>query len=142
MVLFELHRLAEVQDRQQREDERLDGADEQIEALPDSVRQPQDVRREQRNQRNQDAARKDVAKESERQRDRLGQLLDEVDRREERDVALEQLHRVPDDAAAPDARRVIADEYEESERQHKVDIRRGRLQQLMRRTGGVGVLHG
>src|SRR3954462_7261976 len=29
MVLVEFHRLAEVQDRQQREDERLDGADEQ-----------------------------------------------------------------------------------------------------------------
>src|SRR5690242_9666915 len=112
MVLFELHRLAEVQDRQQREDERLDRADEQVEALPDRVRQPQDVRREQRDQRDQDAAGEDVAKESERQRDRLGELLDEVDGRQERDVPLEQLHRVPDDATAPNTGGVVTDENE------------------------------
>src|SRR6185295_9392039 len=141
MVFIELHRLAEVQDRQQREDERLDRADEQVEALPDRVGQPQDPRREQRDQRDQDAAGEHVAKESERQRDRLGQLLDEVDRREECYVALQQLHGVPDDAAAPDACRVVADEYEQGERQYEVDVACRRLEQLVGGAGSVGVLH-
>src|SRR4051812_12311553 len=44
MVLFELHGLAEVQDRQQRENECLDRADEQVERFPDRIRQPHDVR--------------------------------------------------------------------------------------------------
>src|SRR6266478_3014474 len=104
MVLIELQRLAEVQDRQQRKDERLDRADEQVEALPDRVGQPQDVRREQRDQRDQDAAGEDVAKESERQRNRLGDLLDQVDRRHQGDVALQQLDGVAHYAAAPNAR--------------------------------------
>src|SRR6185312_9583139 len=113
VMLIEFHGLTEVQNRQQREDERLDRADEQVEALPDRVRQPQDVRREQRDQRDQDAAGEDVAKQSERQRDRLGQLLDDVDRREEGDVALQHLDRVPDDAATPDTGGVVADEHEQ-----------------------------
>src|ERR1700710_1575693 len=46
MLFVEFHRLAEVQDRQQGEDERLDGADEQVEALPDRVGRPHDPRRE------------------------------------------------------------------------------------------------
>jgi hypothetical protein len=59
-----------------------------------------------RDQRDHDAAGEDVAEESQRQRDRLGDLLDEVDRRQEGDVALEQLDRMTITTAAPDARRV------------------------------------
>src|ERR1700755_1259319 len=65
VVLVQFHRLAEVQNRQQREDERLNRADEQIEALPDRVGRPHDPRREKSDQRDQDAAGEDVAEESE-----------------------------------------------------------------------------
>src|SRR6201999_641351 len=81
VVVVEFHRLAEVQDGQQREDERLDGADEKVEALPDRVGRPHDPRREQGDQCDQDAAGEDIAEESQGQRYRLGDLLDEVDRR-------------------------------------------------------------
>ena len=50
-----------------------------------------------------DAAGEDVAEESQRQRDRLGDLLDDVDRRQEGDVTLGDLDGVADDAAPPDA---------------------------------------
>lgn len=89
MVILDLHGLTEVQDGQDREDEGLDRPDEQVEGLPDRVGRPHDVRREQRDQRDQDAAGEDVAEKSQRQRDWLGQLLDDVDRRQERHVALE-----------------------------------------------------
>src|ERR1700677_1788850 len=65
MMVLHLHRLAEVQDGQDREDERLDRADEQIERFPDRVGQPHDVWREERDQRHQDAAGEDVAEKSE-----------------------------------------------------------------------------
>src|SRR6478735_4985730 len=127
MVLIKFHGLAEIQDRQQSEDEGLDGADEKVEALPDRVGRPQDPWREQRDQRDQDAAGEDVAEKSQRQRDRLGDLLDEVDRRHQRDVALEQLDRMTEWTATPDARGVVADEDEQGERQHKVYVRRRRF---------------
>src|SRR6202020_385387 len=56
MVILELHGLAEVQDGQNRENERLDCADEQVERLPDRVGRPHDVGREKCDQRDPDAA--------------------------------------------------------------------------------------
>ena len=94
---------------------------------------PLDVPGEHRDQRHQDAAGEDVAEESQCQRDRLGDLLDDVDRRQERDVALDDLDRVADEAAAPDARRVVADEHEQRQRQHEVDIGGRRLVAARRR---------
>src|SRR4051812_7432973 len=47
VFVVQFHRLAEVQDGQQGEDERLNQADEQIEGLPDGVRRPLDVPGEQ-----------------------------------------------------------------------------------------------
>src|SRR6202042_2580210 len=93
VFVFELHRLAEVQDRQQREDECLNRTDEQVEGLPDRIGRPQDVGRKQRDQADQDATRENVAKESERQRDRLGEFFHQVDRREYGDVPLEYFDR-------------------------------------------------
>src|ERR1700742_1882678 len=76
VFIVEFHRLAEVQDCQQREDERLDRTDEQIEAIPHGVGQPEYPRRKQCDQGDEDAAGEDVAEKPERQRDRLGQFLD------------------------------------------------------------------
>src|SRR6202012_4066968 len=93
MVVFDLHGLAEIQDGQDREDEGLDRADEQVERFPDRVGRPHDVRREQRDQGDQDAARGGIAEETRRQRDRLGELFNEVDRRQESYVAFEHRER-------------------------------------------------
>src|ERR1700739_4309836 len=93
VMLLKLHRLAEVKNRQQRKNERLDGPDEEVETLPDRVGQPHDPPGEQRDQRDQDRTGENVAEKSEGQRDRLGNLLDEVDRRQECDVALEHRER-------------------------------------------------
>ena len=64
MILLHLHGLAEIQDGQNREDEGLDRPDEQVERFPDRVGQPHDVRREERDQCDQDAAGKNIAEES------------------------------------------------------------------------------
>src|SRR6201987_374766 len=112
MILVQLHGLAEVQDGQNREDEGLDRPDEQVERFPDRVGQPHDVRREERDQCDQDAAGKNIAEKSERQRDRLGYFFDQVDRRQEGHVSLEQLDRVSDDATAPNPGQVVTEKNE------------------------------
>src|ERR1700753_1879861 len=64
VMILDLHGLTEVQDGQDREDERLDGADEHGGGFPDRVGRPHDVRREERDQRDQDATGEDVAEKS------------------------------------------------------------------------------
>src|ERR1700757_2741799 len=102
MILLQLHGLAEVQDGQDGEYEGLNSSDEQIERFPNRVGRPHNPRGEERDQGHQDAAGEDVAEKTEGQRDRLGKFFDQVDRRQERHVTLEQLDRVSDDAAPPD----------------------------------------
>src|SRR3954451_1133348 len=98
----------EVEDGQQREDEGLDRADEHVEELPDDVEDaaedathgdPADLPRDQRtDERQHDAAREDVAEEPQRQGDRLDELLEDIQREEDRiglhevlEIALEPL---------------------------------------------------
>src|SRR3954453_19753404 len=75
---------AEVEDRQERVDERLDGRDEAgVEDAPDEVAQAverEQVERQQRDDREHDAAGEDVAEESQRQRERVDDLPQQDDR--------------------------------------------------------------
>src|SRR5215475_10223900 len=120
---------AEVEHGQQREDERLDGTDEQVEELPDGGRRPEDVRREQRDQRNHDHAGEDVAEESQGQRDRPRDLLDEVDR-EQPPVRLRQVPVVPAEALLAYAGDVHPDDDEQGQRVREVHVRGGWRQEL------------
>src|ERR1700722_758182 len=83
-VLVLAHAHTEVHDRQEGEDEGLNGADEQlVERLPYGQADPREVgRNEGHDDRNHQDTREDVAEESEGQRDRLRDLLNDVDRGE------------------------------------------------------------
>src|SRR3954470_562114 len=82
LVPLLVHGEAEVHDRQQREDQRLDHTDEHVEQLPDDVRKAEDVRREEPDQRDHQAAGEEVTEQSQCQRERLGELLDGTERDE------------------------------------------------------------
>src|SRR6266545_1988921 len=127
--LFLGRRRPEVQDRQQGEDERLDEPDEQVEQLPRDVRAPQDVRREERDQRDHDHAGEDVAEQPQGQGDRLGDLLDQVDR-EQPPVRLRQVAVVAPEALLADAGHVHADDHQQRKRVRQVDVRGGWRQVL------------
>src|SRR4051794_24079297 len=73
---------AEIDDREQGKDQRLDAADEHVEKFPDRVRQPKHVRREQPDQRDHQATGEQVAEQSKRERKRLRDLFDGTERDE------------------------------------------------------------
>src|SRR6478672_3103918 len=122
-------RHAEVQYGQQREDERLDTADEHVEQLPDQVRQPGGVERDQADQGEHDAAGEDVAEESQRQRDRLGELLEDVQREQHRE-GLEEVPEVALHALLLDAVDPHADHGHEGHGVGQVGVRGGSRQQV------------
>src|SRR5215475_13931450 len=120
---------AEVEHGQQREDERLDRADEQVEELPHGGGGPQDVGREQRDQGNHDRAGEDVAEKTEGQRDRPGDLFDQVDR-EQPPVRLRQVPVVTAEALLAYAGDMHPDDDEQRERVRQVHVRCRRRQDL------------
>src|SRR6478672_12830067 len=122
-------RHAEVQYGQQREDERLDTADEHVEQLPDQVRQPGGVERDQADQGEHDAAGEDVAEESQRQRDRLGELLEDVQREQHRE-GLDEVLEVALHALLPDPVDPDPDHGHDRHRVGEVGVRGGRRQQV------------
>src|SRR3954471_17727260 len=80
LVPLLVHGEAEVDDRQQAEDQCLDHADEHVEQHPHDVRKPQDSRRQETDQRDHQATGEKVTEQSQRERQRLGDLLDGAER--------------------------------------------------------------
>src|ERR1700691_3413715 len=84
VLLFVLFLVAgghvEVDDREQHEDVRLDQPDGEIEGLPDDLEGSEGLGSEGGDHDDDQATREEVAEESKRQRDRLRDLFDEVDR--------------------------------------------------------------
>src|SRR3954452_11156253 len=74
-LVLAAHRLSEVDQGEQGEDQRLDDTDEHVEELPDRVGQPQDVGGHQRDDGDHDPAREDVAEEPQGQRRGTRQVL-------------------------------------------------------------------
>src|SRR3954470_5955654 len=70
----------EIDDGEQGKDQRLDAADEHVEELPDGVRQPKHVRREQPDQRDHQATGEQVAEQPQREREALRDLSEPADR--------------------------------------------------------------
>src|SRR4051812_17456939 len=114
---------AEIDDGEQGKDQRLDAADEHVEELPDGVRQPQHVRREQPDQRDHQATGKQVAEQSKRERERLCDLFDAAKRDEPARGAREPLH-VAANALFADARQVRPAHDQNCHRGGQVDVRR------------------
>src|SRR5271154_1809957 len=84
-VLFVVaHRQPEVDDRQQHEDVGLDQADGEVEGLPQDLEGTDRLGGEGRHHDDHQTAGEEVAEETKRQRDRLGDLFDEVDGRQRR----------------------------------------------------------
>src|SRR5580704_7127241 len=73
-------RHVEVDDREQHEDVRLDQSDGQIEGLPDDFEGTDGLGGQGRHDDDDQAAGEEVAEESKGERDRLGDLFDEIDR--------------------------------------------------------------
>src|SRR5690348_10440070 len=67
-LIVAAHRLGEVNQGEQGEDQRLDDADEHVEELPDRVGRPQDVGGHQRDDGHHDPAREDVAEQPQGER--------------------------------------------------------------------------
>src|SRR5579871_1630286 len=132
-------RHADVHDREQREDQCLDRADEEgVERLPHEAPEPggdrahDGVAHDDRDHDDHERAGEQVPEESERERDRLGDLLDDVDRRHER----QRLREVPEVASEPSGpeRQVLAEqEHGHGHRRRQVDVRRRRREQLLAR---------
>src|SRR5262249_40067691 len=95
-LLFQaLAGVAEVHDRQQHEDERLEAADEEhIEELPEHDREPADGQRQLRQQVQHQNPGEDVAEEPQGEGDRLDDLLDDVQWDEEHACKDRQLERL------------------------------------------------
>src|SRR5580692_380512 len=126
-VLVLTHAHTEVHDGQEGEDERLNGADEQlVEGLPDGQADLREVgRNEGHDDRNHQHAREDVAEESEGQRDGLGDLFNDVDRGEG-GVGLGVVLEVAAEPTCPDRGVVHREKHNEGEGQREVDgTRRG-----------------
>ena len=88
-----------------------------------------DVERDQPDQREHDAAGEDVAEESQRQRDRLDQLLEDVEREQHRE-RLEEVLEVALHALLPDAVDPDADDHQRGERVGQVGVGGRRRQQV------------
>src|ERR1700689_4871112 len=83
LVLFLVARgHVEVDDREQHEDVRLDQADGEIEGLPDDLEGAEGLGGEGGHDDDDESSGEEVAEESKCQRDGLGDLFDEVDRRQ------------------------------------------------------------
>src|SRR3954447_5168745 len=80
LVFLLLQREAEVQDREQGEDEGLDRPDDQVETLPQAVREPQQPGGDQPDDGEHHAAGEDVAEESQGEGERLDDLADDLQR--------------------------------------------------------------
>src|SRR6195952_1663072 len=118
----------ELHDGEQREEQRLDGADEEVEELPRGVREPEAPPRDERDHRDHDRAREDVAEQSQRERDRLGDLFDDV-QRGERDIGLHEPLQRPC-ALLPEAPDPGGDEDEQRECVGHVHVGRRRPEDL------------
>src|ERR1700722_1933506 len=134
------HGGVEVEDREQGEDEGLDGADGEVEELPHRIEDKGgdvpdgDVRdrphAERRDEGEHEAARQQVAEESERQGEGLGDLFHPVDEDVDGEQGLGEglahiVLDVADHAATADRGDVDRDDHDEGERQRDVDIARG-----------------
>src|SRR5580704_11159707 len=83
LVLFLVAgRHIEVDDREQHEDVRLDQPDGEVEGLPYDLERTERLRRQGRHDDDDQTTGKEIAEETERQGDRLGDLFNEVDRRQ------------------------------------------------------------
>src|SRR6478672_2077031 len=122
-------RHAEVQHGQQREDEPLDAAHEHLQQLPDQARDPRRVERDQADHRQHDAAGEAVAEESQGQGDRLGQLLEDVQREQHRE-GLDEVPEVALGTLLADAVDPHADHRHDRHRVRQVGVRGGRRQQV------------
>src|SRR5690349_21266827 len=138
-LVLAAHRLTEVDQGEQGEDQRLDHPDEHVEELPDRIGQPQDVGGHQRDDGHHDPAGEDVAEEPQGERGRTRKVLrDELDRGEER-VRLGEVAEVGLGALRADARNVDPDDHEQGQRVDEVDVRGGRRQPVLRRQRGEPV---
>src|SRR3954468_17749900 len=130
---------AEVEDGQQREDERLDRADEHVEQLPDDVeeaseyaadRDAADLPGDQRaDESEHDGAGEDVAEEPQRQGDRLDELLEDVERRQP-GIGLDEVLEVAPEPLLPHAVGPDAEDHKQRHRVGEVRVRGGRRQQV------------
>src|SRR5579863_8628461 len=98
VLLLVARRHVEVDDREQHEDVRLDQANREVERLPDHLEGADRLGGERRHDDDDQTAGEEVAEESKRQRDRLGDLFDEVDRRQPTGRLGEVLDVAPDTA--------------------------------------------
>src|SRR5665647_1910929 len=126
---------AEVQDCQQHEDERLNRSKQTgVKKLPADFEGRADVEGQQRRQHDdEESARKEIAEETEGQRDGLGDLLDHVDRCQ-RHVGLEEVLEVPHESAGPERLDVDPRDNEHGHREGKIYVARRRWEDWPRRT--------
>src|ERR1017187_1706856 len=138
-MLLGTHAHAEVHDGEQAEDEGLNGADKElVEGLPDGQADPRQVRRDQGDDhRDHQHAGEDVAEKSEGHGDGLGDLFNDVDRRQ-RGIGLTVVLDIALEAPGLDGVDVHQDEDDQGQGQREVDVARRRSQEARIATGDEG----